>query len=298
MSPVSDVETMRLSTGGEVAFRMAGDAGGSTLVLLHGFPNSSWMFRDVIGPLSGSVRVVAADLPGFGGSDLPEEPSFDGMTGAIEELLARLDVGRRFFSLHDFGAPVALKLAMQAPELVDGLIIQNANAHRAGLGPQWAETKAFWAAPTAENERPAMAHLTPEGTRDQYYSGVPEEVAARVDPAGWREDWRVMNLPGRMDFHKALVADYGRYVERFGAIGEYLAERQPPALLIWGRHDIYFDIAEVHSWLVELPRMEAHVLDGGHLLVETHAERVAELMLAFVQDRAAGRGAAGFAHGR
>jgi len=279
---VSEVRKILLSSGGEMAVRMAGDASRPALVLLHGFPNSSRMFRDVIGPLSASVHVVAPDLPGFGASDLPPEPSFDGLAGSIEELLSRLGVGRRFLYLHDFGAPVALHLAMRAPELVQGLIIQNANAHRSGFGPQWADTLDFWAAPNAANEKAATAHLTLEGTRDQYVGGLPPEVAAQVDSAGWIEDWRVMCLPGRLDLQKALLADYGRYVDRFGEVAEYLAKRQPRALLLWGRHDAFFDIAEVHSWLVDLPRMEAHVFDAGHLLLETHAIRAADLMLEFV----------------
>jgi len=281
---VPEVQKMRLSSGEEIAFRTAGDASKHALVLLHGFPNSSRMFRDVMAPLSGSVHLVAPDLPGFGASDPPPEPSFDRLASSVEELLSRLDVGRRFLYVHDWGAPVALHLAMRAPELVDGLIIQNANAHRSGFGPQWADTLDFWAAPNASNEQAATSHLTLEGTREQYVGGLPQGIAAQIDPAGWREDWRVMCLPGRLELHKALVADYARYVDRFGQVADYLATHQPRALLLWGRHDPFFDIAEVQSWLEDLPRMEAHVFDAGHLLLETHGLRVARLMLEFVED--------------
>jgi pimeloyl-ACP methyl ester carboxylesterase len=279
---MAEIQKMRLSSGGEVAVRTAGDPSRPALVLLHGFPNSSRMFREVIAALSGRVYVVAPDLPGFGASDLPPEPSFDMLAGSIEEVLGRLKVGRKFLYLHDWGAPVALHLAMRAPELVEGLIIQNGNAHRSGFGPQWANTLKFWAEPNAENEKAATSFLTLEGTRDQYVAGVPPEVAAQMDPADWIEDWRVMSLPGRLDLHKALLADYGRYAGRFGEVADYLRRQQPRALLLWGRHDAFFDIAEVHSWLVDLPRMEAHVFDAGHLLLETHALRAAELMLEFV----------------
>jgi pimeloyl-ACP methyl ester carboxylesterase len=279
---VLDIQRIKLSSGDEVAVRTAGDAGKPALVLLHGFPSSSGMFRDVIAPLAGSVHVVAPDLPGFGASDLPPEPSFNMLSKAIEELLSRLEVGRRFLYLHDFGAPVALHLAMQAPELVDGLIIQNANAHRSGFGPQWADTLDFWAAPNAANQEAATAHLNFEGMRDQYVAGVPPEVAAQIDPGRWIEDWRVMSLPGRLDLQKALVADYARYVDRFEEVAGYLEKHQPRALLLWGRHDAFFDIAEVQSWLLDLPRMEAHIFDAGHFLLETHAQRAAELMLEFV----------------
>lgn len=274
--------TIRLSSGREIAVRTAGDPSKPALVLLHGFPSSSRTFRDVIAPLSGSVYVVAPDLPGFGASDLPADPSFDSLARSVEELLSRLDVGRRFLYLHDFGAPIALHLAMHAPELVEGLIIQNANAHRSGFGPQWADTLDFWAAPNATNEKAATAHLTLEGTRDQYVSGLPPEIAAQIDPGSWIEDWRIMCLPGRLELQKALVADYARYVDRFGEVADYLATHQPRAMLLWGRHDAFFDIAEVQSWLMDLPRMEAHVFDAGHFLLETHARRAAELMLEFV----------------
>jgi pimeloyl-ACP methyl ester carboxylesterase len=107
-------------------------------------------------------------------------------------------------------------------------------------------------------------------------------VAARISPEGWEEDWRVMNLPGRMDTQRALIADYPHYAARFGAIAEYLARRQPPALMLWGRHDAFFDLAEVLSWMQDLPRMEAHVFDAGHLLLETHAAAAAALMRDFI----------------
>ncbi len=171
---------------------------------------------------------------------------------------------------------------MQAPEKVLGLIIQNANAHRSGFGPQWAGTLAYWSDPSPENEAAATAHLTFEGVRDQYLAKVPPEVAARIPAERWEEDWRVMSLPGRMETQRALVADYANHAARFDAIAEFLARRQPPALMLWGRHDAFFDLAETLSWMRALPRMEAHILDAGHLLLETHAAAAAPLMLDFI----------------
>jgi pimeloyl-ACP methyl ester carboxylesterase len=278
----AELQRLRLSSGNELAFRTAGDKAAPALLLLHGFPNSSRGFRDVVDPLARHVHVVAPDLPGFGGSDVLAEPSFEAFTDCVDELLGALQIGSRFIYLHDFGAPVGLGLAMRRPELVRGLIIQNANAHRAGIGQQWADTFEFWSSPDPRNEAAATAHLTLEGTRDQYVAGVPEDVAARIDPANWIEDWRVMSLPGRLETQRALIADYGRYVARFDEIAAYLAEHQPPALLLWGRHDAFFDPAEILAWLQALPRMEAHVFDGGQLLLETHAARAAQLMEAFV----------------
>jgi pimeloyl-ACP methyl ester carboxylesterase len=201
----------------------------------------------------------------------------------ILELLDRLAIGPRYIYLHDYGAPVGFHIAMQAPERVLGLIVQNANAHRTGFGPQWAETLAYWAQPNPENEAAATAHLTFEGTRDQYISGVPSDVAGRIPAERWEEDWRVMNLPGRMDTQRALVADYAHYVARFDAIADYLARWQPPSLMLWGRHDVFFDLAETLSWMRALPRMEAHVFDAGHMLLETHAAAAIPLMLQFIK---------------
>ncbi len=280
------IQTMRLSCGIDLAFRTAGDSKQSALVLLHGLPNSSRNFRNVIEPLSRSVFVVAPDLPGFGASDVLPKATFAGFADCIEELLSRLNVKERFIYLHDFGAPVGLQLALRAPHLVRGLIIQNANAHPSGLGPQWAATKEFWSAPNASNEEAATAHLTLEGTRDTYLRSVPADVAARIDPQQWVEDWRVMCLPGRMETQRSLLVDYGRYVAQFDDIAVYLKTHQPPALMVWGRHEAFFDIAEIQSWLEDLPRMEAHILDGGHMLLETHAARAAALIRTFLEDPA------------
>ena len=241
------------------------------------------MFEPIMRELSQVAYVIAPDLPGFGESDVLPRVTFPAIGRAISELLQHLAIGPRYIYLHDFGAPVGFHIAMEAPELVLGLIIQNANAHQAGLGPQWADTKAFWSHPTPQSEAKATTHLTFEGTRDQYIAGVPADVVARISPERWEEDWRVMNLPGRMETQRALLADYAHYVARFDVIAEYLARRQPPALLLWGRHDVFFDLAEVETWMRALPRMEAHVLDAGHLLLETHAPMAASLILDFIK---------------
>ena len=287
LQPSPALQKMRLSSGIDLAFQTAGDSNQTAVVLLHGLPNSSRNFRGVIGPLSRSAFVVAPDLPGFGDSDVLPQPTFAAFADCIEELLARLKVKERFIYLHDFGAPVGLQLAMRAPHLVRGLIIQNANAHLSGHGPQWAATKEFWSAPNARNEKEATAHLTLEGTRDTYIRGVPADIAARIDPKQWEEDWRVMCLPGRMETERSLLVDYGRYVAQFDDIAAYLKTHQPPALMVWGRHDAFFDIAEIQSWLADLPRMEAHILDGPHLLLETHAAKAAALIRKFLEDTAA-----------
>jgi pimeloyl-ACP methyl ester carboxylesterase len=276
-------QRLRLSGGTELSFIATGDASKPALLLLHGFPGSADYFREVVPELSQGAYVIAADLPGFGESDVLPVPSFQAFGEAISELLDRLEVGPRYVYLHDFGAPAAFQIVMQAPEKVLGLVVQNANAHRTGLGPQWAPVEDYWSHPNPDNEAAATAHLTFEGVRNGYLGGMPPEVAARVPAESWEEDWRVMQLPGRMQTQRALVADYRNYVAQFDAIAQYLARFQPPALMIWGRHDPFFDLAEVLSWMQALPRMEAHVLDAGHKVLETHSAATASIMLDFVR---------------
>lgn len=281
MYPVTR-QRFRLSGGTELSFVTAGEASSPAVLLLHGFPASARTFREVVPELSRTAYVIAPDLPGFGESDVLAAPSFPAFGQAIAELLDRLAVGPRYIYLHDFGAPVGFHIAMQAPEHVSGLIVQNANAHRTGFGPQWDATQAYWSEPSPENEAAATAHLTFEGTRDQYLASVPPDVAAQIPAESWEEDWRVMSLPGRMDTQRALIADYGNYVARFDAIADYLEQWQPPSLMLWGRHDAFFHLAEILSWMDALPRMEAHILDAGHFLLETHAAVAVPLMLDFI----------------
>lgn len=275
--------TMTLANGRKLAFILAGDEAKPALLLIHGFPSSSRTFRDVIPALAELAYVVAPDMPGFGESDVAPVPSFGAAAEGVRELLAHLSIGPRIIYLHDFGVPVGLELAMAEPDLVLGLIVQNANAHHSGFGPQWKATKSFWSNPTKQNEDQATAHLTREGTRDQYVAEVPDDIVARIDPKSWEEDWRVMQLPGRLDTQKALIADYGNYVTRFDAIQDYLTTRQPPALMLWGRHDSFFALDETVSWMRSLPRMEAHILDAGHFVLETKAQEAAEHMTGFIK---------------
>ena len=275
-------QKLRLSGGTDLSFVTAGEPSKPALLLLHGFPSSARTFRDIMPELSQTAWVIAPDLPGFGESDVLPEVSFSAFGRAISELMDHLSIGPRYIYLHDFGAPVGIQIAMQAPDRVLGLVVQNANAHRTGQGPDWAATQAYWADPSPANEAEATGHLTFEGTRDQYVAGVPEDVAARIPAESWEEDWRVMSMLGRMDTQRALIRDYGNYVDRFDAIAEYLARWQPPALMLWGRHDAFFDLAETLSWMQALPRMEAHIFDAGHFLLETHATEAASLMLDFI----------------
>jgi pimeloyl-ACP methyl ester carboxylesterase len=272
----------RLLGGTELSFITAGNPSRPAVLLLHGFPGSADYFRAVLPELSKAAFVIAPDLPGFGQSDVLPRPSFTAFGQAISELLDRLEIGPRYIYLHDFGAPVGFHIALQAPDRVLGHIVQNANAHETGLGPPWAPVRDYWLHPNAQNEAASTAHLTLEGVRNGYLGGMPPDVADRIPAEVWEEDWRVMQLPGRMDTQRALVKDYANHVARFGEIADYLARWQPPSLMIWARHDPFFDLAEVQSWMQALPRMEAHILDAGHKLLETHSAPAASLMVDFL----------------
>lgn len=269
--------------GTDMAVRLAGDRHKPAFLLIHGFPSSSASFRNVIDTLALDCFVSAPDLPGFGNSAPLENASFSRFADTLEQLLQRMDVERFHLYLHDYGAAVGLHLATRAPRRIRSLVIQNANAHESGLGEQWSATRTYWKSPTPKHEAAATAHLTFEGTRDQYVSGIPDDIAARIDPLRWEQDWHTMSLPGRLATQRRLVLDYGTHVERFGEIAEYLARWQPPALMLWGRHDVFFDLDETLSWMHALPRMDAHILDGPHFLLETHAAECAALMGDFVR---------------
>ena len=276
-------QTKRRIDGSELSVRLAGDRCKPALLLIHGFPSSSTSFRDVMGPLAHDAFVIAPDLPGFGDSEPIARPSFSRFADRIEALLAQLEVESFHLYLHDYGAAVGLHLATRAPQRIRSLIIQNANAHESGMGAQWAATRAFWDDPTPAREAEATAHLTFAGTRGQYVDGVPPDIAGRIDPRRWEEDWRTLLLPGRLDTQRALVLDYRNHVARFAEIAAYLRRWQPAALMLWGRHDHFFDLAETLSWMEALPRLEAHILDGPHFLLETHAAECAALIGAFIR---------------
>ena len=225
--------------GVKVVTRLAGRATRPALLLIHGFPASWASFRDVMLPLAEDCFVIAPDLPGFGNSGPMQSPSFSRFADVIEELLVKLRVGAVHLYLHDYGAAVGFHLATRDPRRIRSLIVQNANAHHSGMGQQWAATRAYWTEPTPDREREATGHLTADGIRDQYTGGVPQDIAAQMDPERWTEDWRVMSLPGRLQTQRELVLDYRSHVARFGEIAKYLAHWQPPALMLWGRHDIF-----------------------------------------------------------
>lgn len=271
--------------GNRLHYREAGSAAAPvSLVLLHGFPSSSHMFRHVMEPLAETgARVLAPDLPGFGLSSVPGpgvEYGFAWLADVVEEWLRGLGVGRKILYLHDYGAPVGYHLAMRDPSSVRGLIVQNGNAHEEGLGEQWDASRAYWADPSEENRAAIESWLHYEGTRHQYLWDLPERIAELVPPETWELDWRAISRD--LDAHWRLFTDYRSHVARFDAIRDYHREHRPETLIVWGVHDPYFDLDEIFAYHRNLPTAESHLLDAGHYLLETHSRECADLMRPFV----------------
>ncbi|ADB53554.1 alpha/beta fold hydrolase [Conexibacter woesei] len=262
--------------GVRVFYREAGpDDSPLTLVLLHGFPGSSQMFRHVIEPLADlGVRVVAPDMPGFGLSSLPEPRgpyTFAWIADVVEEWLSGLGVTDKILYLHDYGSAVGYQLATRSPSTVRGLVVQNGNAHEEGLGKQWDASRDYWSDPTEENRRRIEPWLHYEGTKHQYLWALPERLAELVPPETWELDWRAISRGDGLDAHWELFTDYRTHVARFPEIARYHREAEPPTLIVWGVHDPYYDLDEVLAYHRVLPTAESHLLDAGHYLLETHS---------------------------
>jgi len=274
--------------GLRVHYREAGVPSQAAVVLLHGAPSSSYSFREVLPALGEHAYAVAPDIPGFGFSDAPGvaeyEYTYERLSRVIEALLNDLGVERFVLFVTDYSTPVGYYLATRDPERVLGLVIQNGNAHEEGLDQRWDSARRFWADPTRENKAALPEWLTFDGTRDTYLGGLPEEVAELHPPESWLLDWERLSRPGSTEVYFQFFYDYRHHVARFDEIARYHAEHQPPCLVLWGRHDPSFDIAEVLAYHRALTHVEAHIYDAGHFLLETHAAKVAELLVTFTRD--------------
>ncbi len=260
----------------------------TAVLLLHGAPSSSYSFREILPVLGEHTYVVAPDIPGFGYSDTPSvteyEYTYERLSLVIEALLDDLGVERFIVYVTDYSTPVGYFLATRHPERILGIIVQNGNAHEAGLGVAWDSARRYWAHPSEENRAALPDWLTFEGTRDTYLGGLPAEVAELHGPESWHLDWEHLSVPGNTEVYFQFFADYRTHVARFGEIADYHAAHQPPCLLLWGRHDPAFEIAEVLAYHQALGTFEAHIFDAGHFLLETHAAEVAELLVSFTRD--------------
>lgn len=280
--------------GLRVHYRESGMPSSTAVVMLHGFPSSSYSFRDVLPVLGEHAYVVAPDLPGFGFSDAPApdeyEYTFERLSRVIDALIAALGVKRYVLFVTDFGTPVGYFMATRHPERVMGLVVQNGNAHDAGLSEAWDAPRRFWAEPTQENRAALPEWLNFEGTRDQYLAGLRDELRELHPHESWHLNWERLSRPGNTDVQFQLFYDYRNHVARFDEIAAYHREFQPPCLVLWGRHDTFYDIAEVLAYHQVMTTLQAHIYDAGHFLLETHAAEIADLLVTFtgdVLDRAA-----------
>jgi pimeloyl-ACP methyl ester carboxylesterase len=275
-----------------IFYREAGLPIAPALLLLHGFPSSSHCFRDVMSPLAEVARVVAPDMPGFGFTEAPDgyDYTFKNMGQTIDAFTGAVGIERFFLYIHDFGAPVAYYLALARPDRVLGLIVQNGNAHEEGLGESWGAAKAYFADPTPQNRAALPDWLTFEGTRDQYVGNAPEHLKQLYAPEYWHLDWERLSRPGIVDVQFRIFTDYAWHIARFPEISAYHRKHQPRSLLLWGRHDPYFEMEEVLAYSRDLDRLDMHIFDGAHLLLETHSQECAALMREFILNAKIGSG--------
>jgi len=281
--PVTSVNRVE-ADGIEVFYRSAGDASAPVVLLLHGFPTSSFMFRDLIPRLADRYRVIAPDLPGFGFTQVPEERryaySFEALAGTIEAFTDALGLARYAIYVFDYGAPTGFRLAMRHPERVTAIVSQNGNAYEEGLGDAWGPIRTYWSVPTAANRELLRQNiLTLETTRWQYTHGVanPDTVA----PESYTLDAALMERPGNKEIQLDLFLDYASNVKLYPKFQEYFRKSKPPLLAIWGRNDPFFIPAGAEAFRRDIAGAQVRFLDTGHFAIETHALEIAAAMKEF-----------------
>jgi pimeloyl-ACP methyl ester carboxylesterase len=270
--------------GVNVFYREAGPRDAPAVVLLHGFPSSSNMYRNLIPALADRYRVIAPDYPGFGHSDMPDRSgfrySFAHFADITDTLLTRLGVQRYVLYVMDYGAPVGYRLALEHPERVTALVIQNGNAYEEGLKDFWKPIKAYWASGQPAQREVLRAGTTLEATRSQYLDGVADR--SRVDPSAWVQDQALLDRPGNVEIQLDLFYDYRTNLELYPQFQRFFRERQPPALIVWGKNDVIFPAAGARAYLKDLPKAELHLLDSGHFALEDQGDEIARLMRDFL----------------
>lgn len=273
--------------GIDIFYRETGDRSNPTLLLLHGFPSSSVMFKNLMIALSDKFHLLAPDYPGFGFSAFPDKKKFEYTFKNIAEYINRFteELNLQSFTiyLHDYGCPIGLRLCMNHPEKIEKLIVQNGNAYEEGLGTQWDEVRDYWEHPTEEKKKKVYAFLSEEGTRAHYYGGLPEELVPRVSPELWMLNWELLKRPGNIDMQYELNCDFKSNIELFPEFQKYFRTYQPPALIIWGKNDIYFSVKEAHCYKRDLPDSQIHIVNGGHESLETNFDEVLVLIRNFME---------------
>ncbi|TWF46458.1 alpha/beta fold hydrolase [Neorhizobium alkalisoli] len=277
--------------GVKVFYREAGPANGPVLLLLHGFPTSSHMFRQLMPLLADKYRVIAPDYPGFGQSDAPDHTKFDYTFARYAELVDGLlgKIGSRRYAMYvmDYGAPVGYRLALKHPERVTGLIIQNGNAYEEGLREFWDPIKAYWADGSSEHRNALLNLVTPEITKFQYTDGVKD--LTRISPDNWVQDQALLDRPGNSDIQMDLFYDYRTNVPLYPQFQQFFRDRKPPTLIVWGKNDKIFPAEGAHPYLRDLPNAELHLLDTGHFALEDKLDTMAPLIRSFLDRKVAKR---------
>lgn len=273
-------------------YREAGSPTAPTIVLLHGFPSSSAMFRNLIPLLADRWHVVAPDLLGFGLSDRPAvdefDYTFDALAEVTGELLHGLGVACYAMYVQDYGAPIGWRLALADPDALTAVISQNGNAYESGFQPDFiAPMRAYWHEQTAATEAAVRQALTEEAVRWQYVTGVPDE--SEVDPGSWTYDYLLLSRPGQDRIQLSLFLDYASNAELYPRVHAYFRQRQVPLLAVWGRSDPIFAPAGAQAFAEDLPNAQIHLLDGGHFLLESALHEVAALVRGFLEHESGSR---------
>ncbi len=270
----------------DVFYREAGPADAPVVLLLHGYPTTSHMFRNLIPPLAGRYRVIAPDLPGFGLTKAPPrgeyDYTFENLTRTIEGFTEALGLERYAIYVFDYGAPTGFRLAAAHPERVTAIISQNGNAYAEGLSRAWGPYQMYWAKPSAENRNAVRAALTPEAIRTQYVTGADE---ALVSPDGYTLDIAYFNRPGTDEIQLDLIYDYRTNVALYDAWQSYFRTHKPPLLAVWGSKDIYFLPPGAEAFRRDIPDAEIRFFPTGHFALETHGPQIGDTMLEFLDRR-------------
>ncbi len=267
-----------------ILYREAGDPAAPALLLLHGFPTSSHMFRDLIPRLADRYRVVAPDLPGFGFSDSPKpaqfDYTFDHLARVVDRFTETVGLTRYAIYVFDYGAPVGLRLALARPDRVTAIVSQNGNAYEEGLSQGWNPIQKYWKEPTKANRVALREFLTPQATKWQYLHGVADE--SLVAPEAYALDSALLARPGNEEIQLDLFLDYASNVALYPKFQEYFRTRQPPLLAIWGRNDPFFLPAGAEAFKRDNRNAEIRFLDTGHFALETHAGEIAAAIRDFL----------------
>ena len=283
--PLTSVHKVE-ADGVQVFYRHAGPANAPAILLLHGFPTSSFMFRELIPRLASEYRVIAPDLPGFGFTEVPSERqyaySFDQLALTIEAFTQALKINRYAIYLFDYGAPIGFRLAMAHPERITALITQNGNAYEEGLGDAWDPIRKYWTAPTAQNrDTLRQSILTAGGTRWQYTHGVAKPES--IPPESYTLDTTLLERTGNKEIQLDLFLDYASNVRLYPKFQEYFRKSKPPLLAIWGKNDPFFLPPGAEAFRRDIPGAKVQFLDTGHFALETHVVEVASAMRDFLE---------------